>query len=106
MPVSPIRSHATVPVREEMTPWFVVECEGGYLGNHFELFNNSPRRPRLAVVDLQAASVFPNEKSANEFSDRCGQVIGISGTPVPVRFEKRKNEVATVLILRKEATCG
>ena len=49
-------------------PWYVLECENGYLGNEFELYNGTARRPRLAVVDLQEASLFAKTKSAKEFS--------------------------------------
>jgi hypothetical protein len=86
-------------------PWYVLECENGYLGNEFELYNGTARRPRLAVVDLQEASLFAKTKSAKEFSKLCENVIGIGGEPKPVRFEKRKNEAGqpeTRIILEQE----
>lgn len=77
--------------------WYVLECENGYLGNEFELYNGTARRPRLAVVDLQSASLFAKVKSAKEFSRLCENVIGIGGKPKPVRFQKMKDETRIIL---------
>ncbi len=74
-------------------PWYVLECENGYLCNVFELFNNSPKRPRLMVADLQEAIPYPSVEAANEGGKLGRDILGIECKPVPIRFVTRTIKV-------------
>lgn len=83
------RPHYKPKPQPEEKPWYVLECENGYLCNVFELFNNSPKRPRLMVADLQEAITYPTVKSANDGMKLGRDILGVESMPVPVKFVRR-----------------
>lgn len=67
--------------------WYVLACPEGYLGNAFENYNGSSRRPRYAIVDLQEASLFFGETAISEGAKRGFGILGLDFKPVKVKIE-------------------
>lgn len=83
--------------------WYVLRCEGGYIGYIFELFNNSPKRPRLAVTEDLQEAVIGTETMLRYWRRMGVEVLGVESEPVPVRFERdhETKTTRTVLDTRK-----
>jgi len=73
-------------------PWYALMHPTGYLGRQWEIFNNSPRRPRLGIVPLQKAELCTNLVNAREEARRAKGILGLDFVPVEVRIEVRGEE--------------
>lgn len=78
--------------------WNVLRCKGGYIGNVFELFNNSPRRPRLAVTEDLQEAIIGTESMLRYWRKMGLEVLGIDSEPVPIRFVKDKDKKVSVVL--------
>jgi len=78
--------------------WYVLANSVGYLGQHWEIFNNAPRRPRMAIVDLQHATKCSTLAWVQEESRRGEGVLGLGFVPVPIRFEGSGRDAKVVLV--------
>ena len=77
----------SVPQVKPPKQWYVLACEVGYIGNVFELFNNSPRRPRLMVTDDLQQAVIGTEGMICEWRRLGREVLGVDSEKVPVRCD-------------------
>ena len=75
-----------------MNGWCVLKTSTGrYLGQKWEVMNTALRRPRLALVGLQEASVFPASQW-QEDARRGHGVLGVEFRPVAIKFKDRLND--------------
>jgi len=72
--------------------WYVLAHNSQYFGLIWEIFNNSPRRPRSALVDLQHAQLSCNLGAARVEARRARGILGMEFRPVEIRFEGRGPE--------------
>lgn len=95
----------TLPPVKRKKQWYVLACDGGYIGNVFELFNNSPKRPRLAVTEDLQEAIIGTETMIQYWRRQAVDVLGVQSQLVPVRFEanRKAKTTATVLDTRKDA---
>lgn len=84
--------------------WYVLQCKGGYIGNVFELFNNSPKRPRMTVTEDLQEAVIGTETMLRYWRRMGVEILGVESEPVPVRFEKdsKTKMTRTILDTRKD----
>ena len=77
-----------------MSQWYAIACvsSSGYLGQRWEMFNNSPRRPRTALVDLQHATKCATLTAAKEECRRGKGILGLEFRPVPIGFREGKDK--------------
>ena len=77
-----------------MSQWYAIAClsKPGYLGQKWEIFNNSPRRPRTVLVDLQHADKCSNLAWAKSDAHRGFGILGLQFKPVPIGFREVKDK--------------
>ena len=77
-----------------MSQWYAAACLSSpdYLGQQWEIFNNSPRRPRTALVGLQDATKCATLAAAKEECRRGRAILGIEFRPVPIGFREVKDK--------------
>lgn len=94
-----------VPQARRQKQWYVLACDGGYIGNVFELFNNSPKRPRLSVTEDLQEAIIGTEVMIRYWKQMASDVLGVKSELVPVRFEADRKTKATLTVLdpRKDA---
>ncbi len=84
--------------------WFVLSDLAGrlFFGQFWEVFNNSPRRPRHVMGPLTGATLCYGPDAVAEEIRRARAILGVEVVPVPVDFigQGKMTEVA----LRKRAT--
>jgi hypothetical protein len=73
-----------------MGQWYVCQvADGQYLGQKWEMVNQSPRRPRDALVSLQDATKYFTLTEARREAIRAVENLGVHAVPVPIRIEGR-----------------
>ncbi len=73
-------------------PWYVLKHPTGYLGQEWEIFNGSARRPRTTVVLLQKATICATRADANLEKHRGRQILGLDFVLAEVVIEGRGDE--------------
>ena len=67
--------------------WYVLERDGQYFGQTWQIENGSSCNPRSRLVDLQQAMLCAGLQPARLEARRAWGILGVKFRPVEVRFE-------------------
>ncbi len=78
-------------------PWYVLAHTNEYLGQRWEVFNASLRRPRTAMVDLQHATKCSSLSWAEEEARRGKAILGVDFLPLEITIKGHGKDARVVL---------